>query len=295
MIAQHNGKIIRVDNKIIKPMTGKGPSSSDLLNPTDVASYLSYFYSPSTAADWDIPVIGQWHVGVNGKFGKNRFSVYDPPIWNYYYYLNNSSSTYQDYGELEFSSPYIGQDVMTSSVLASVFDGSGGGGTYGRYGKIYLNSNICFRIKDYYDNKLYSDAVEVSVYAADSDGTKTKVADGWTKSTDGKTASKSFLKIGATSTNAVFPWIRLTLIKSYSKWYAYVNDDLCAVFYAEIPSTNKIRFVGDGSGSLGGSIRFTETFLTATDIAAAHREKLNLIYEPTFDGNLPTPFYIKQV
>lgn len=290
MIAQHNGKIIRAENKIIKPMTGKGPSSSDLLNPADVATYLSYFYYLTNGIE--TPFIGgQWSVTVNGTYGRNRISVSGGSIWNYYYYLYNSSLNSSE-GNIEFASPYIGEDVITSSVLASMFVESGSGGTYGKSGSIYLNSNIRFRIKDYYDTKLYSNAVEVSVYAADADGTKTKVAYGWTKSSDGKTASKSFLKIGASATNAVLPWIRLTLIKNFSKWYAYVNDDLVAVFYAEIPSTNKIRFVNGGSQD--ASIRFTETFLTTTDIAAAHRDKLNLIYEPTFDGNLPTPFYIKE-
>ena len=298
MIAQHNGKIIRAENKIIKPMTGKGPSSSDLLNPADVASYLSYFYYLTNGID--TPFIGgQWSVTVNGSYGKNRISVSGGSIWNYYYYLYNAGQTSSSYGEIEFASPYIGQDVMTSSVLARIYDESGGGGNYGRSGIIYLNSNIRFELNDYYDRKLYREAVEVSVYAADADGTKTRVADGWTKSATGKTASKSFAKIGATSTNAVLPWIRLTLIKNYYNWYAYVNDDLVAVFYAEIPSTNKIRFHGDGTSTSGlpasgGSLQFTETFLTTTDIAAGHRDKLNLIYEPTFDGNLPTPFYIKQ-
>jgi len=291
MIAQNNGKIIRVDNKIIKPMTGKGPSSLELLNPADVASYLSYFYYLNDGID--TPFIGApWYIRVNGSYGKNRISVSGGSIWNYYYYLYNSSQNFSE-GEIEFSNHYVGEDVMTSSVLASMFVYRGTGGNYGASGRIWLNSNIRFQLKDYYDTKLSTRAVEVSIYSEDADGSKTKVADGWTKSADGKTASKSFPKIGYPSDNHVIPWIRLTLIKNFSKWYAYVNDDLVAVLYADIPSTNKIRFVNGGSED--ASIRFTETFLTTTDIASAHREKLNLIYEPTFDGNLPpSPFYIKQ-
>ena len=271
MIAQHNGKIIRVENKIIKPMTGKGPSSGDYTNPLRNAIYLSYFRSTSTG--YDQPEYGP-AFKLSGSYYTSKLNDTPSNPWYYYRQLYNSSDS--DYGQLKCEDDsFIPSDVRTVSCLAKVYSY----GSYRTSGRVELNSDIIFKIED----TSYS-RITVSIQAQTADGSKTKSKYGWTKNSSGTTVWKVIDKIGDVEHEDIFPWVRFTLIKNNTTWYAYVNDDLIAVFSGST-SSNSIWF--RGGNSHGGSIDLTELFITNDDIAAGHRDKLNIQYQPTFDGALP--------
>ena len=270
MIAQHNGKIIRVENKIIKPMTGNGPSSGDYTNPLRNAIYLSYFVSTSTG--YDVPEYGP-RFKLAGTYDSYKLVDSTSSPWYHYRQLYNSSAS--DYGQLKCEdASFIPSDVRTVSCLARVTSNT----IYRTSGTIELHSDIIFEITDVSSSK-----IRVSIQAQTADKSKTKFKHGWSKDSSG-TIWKTIDKTGDILNDNISPWLRFTLIKNNTTWYAYVNDDLIAVFSGST-SSNSIWF--RGGNSHGGYIDMTELFITNDDIASGHRDKLNIQYQPTFDGALP--------
>ena len=318
MIAQNNGKIIRVSGKIIKPMIGSGPI---IFGRTVTGTkYLTYGASQARSSYYDdVPVINtgtevqychsfdpteplgisrpvpvnwrgktmatasaQWQGTGYGFEYYNLFTNSSSGAWSYYSYPRTISCLFK----------YWRDTVSPESLVTAAIPEANG------YANVRLpnapvltakmeGSNLRLTIKPNY----YKDV--------EPDGDALEVYNGWTKRSArvGTTYDYYYYLTKTIDTTGMssLPWYRFTTVfESNKSFYVYINNEIAGRFTSR--GTQQIGYDSFGVGlrDLTYSeyhedhrLSITEFFVADMDLTSKNRSLLNVGPQPGNDGLLP--------
>lgn len=318
MIAQHNGKIIRVAGKIIKPMIGSGPI---IFGRTVTGTkYLTYGASQVRSSYYDdVPVINS---GTRVQYCEN-FNPTQPvgitrpvPVhWNgktiatasahwqgsgsgfkYYNLFTSSISTgaWSNYSYPRTISclfKYWDETTVQSMVTAAIPEAIG-------YANVGLpkapvlrakmeGTNLRLTIKPNYYNDVEPDGDALEVY------------NGWTKGSArvGTTSNYYYYLTKTIDTTGMtsLPWYRFTVVfESNTSFYVYINNEIAGRFTSRASQSIGYNTFNVGVRDLTYSeqhenhrLSITEFFVADMDLTSGNRSLLNVGPQPGNNGLLP--------
>ena len=317
MIAQHNGKIIRVAGKIIKPMIGSGPI---IFGRTVTGTkYLTYGVSQARSSYYDdVPVINtgtrvqycdgfdpteplgisrpvptQW----SGKKMATAYAHWQGTGYGFQYYnlfTNSSSGAWSYYSYPRTISclfKYWRETVSPESLVTAAIPEAIGYANVGLPKAPVLTarmsgSDLILTIKPNYYNDVEPDGDALEVY------------NGWTKSRArvGTTSNYYYYLTKTIDTTGMssLPWYRFTTVfESNTSFYVYINNEIAGRF-----TSRSAQQIGYDSFKVGlrdltyseyhedHRLSMTEFFVADMDLTSSNRSVLNVGPQPGSDGLL---------
>lgn len=319
MIAQHDGKIVGVENKIIQPMISSGPiiygrtvtSTKYLTYGASVKNGSTYYddipvinsssavlktegFNPTQALGVSRPVPSTWSgkrmatASAHYQGSGDGFEYYDlftssvPASVSYYSYPRTISCLFK----------YWKYSTVESIVTAAVPEAIG-------YANIGLpdapvltakmeGTNLILTIKPNYYRNVTPDGAALEVY------------NGWTKSRArvGTTSNYYYYLTKTIDTTEMtsLPWYRFTAVfESNMSFYVYINDKIAGRF-----TSTATQGIGYDSFDVGlrdltysedhekHRLSITELFVAGMDLTSRNRSVLNVGPQPDTDGLLPS-------